>query len=144
MHLNPVIKISYITTPTKLGFQTFQRVLCHPTVLWGARNENTGPKYPPFIQKKVKVTETYNVQTQTFFLGFIRSHWWQLVLHFVMYCHVTSDTIRKDLAWCHLRSLWFGQTTSSLEKNTELFKKFLRRKTSSCDNSHREIFGRVF
>lgn len=32
----------------------------------------------------------------------------------VMYCHVTSDTLGKDLAWCHLRSLWSGLTLSSL------------------------------
>lgn len=117
MHLNPVIKVLYITTPAKLGFQVSSRE-CFVILLFSGEQgmKILDQSILLLSSRRLKVTETYNVQTQTFFLGFIRSHWWQLVLHFVMYCHVTSDTIRKDLAWCHLRSLWLGQTTSSFEK----------------------------
>lgn len=145
-HLNPVIIVLYITMSTKYVFialsvgiiEMLQRVLCHPIILWIATNENTGSKFSTFI---------YIIQT--FFLGFIRSHCWQLVLHCVRCCHVTSDTVGKDLAWCHLRSLWLGQINSNLEKKKKKkkknhFRKLLRRETSGCDISCLEVFGRAF
>lgn len=57
----------------------------------------------------------------------------------VMYCHVTSDTLGKDLAWCHLRSLWSGLTLSSLgekKKTNHSPRKTLGRKTSGFGTSH--------
>lgn len=45
----------------------------------------------------------------------------------VMYCHVTSDILGKDLAWCHLGSLWSRLTLSSLGEKKK--KKDSSRKT---------------